>query len=471
MHTAKIIAKNTSLLFFSQVLASILFFFSTLYSARYLGTTGFGILSTALALTVILGLLSDLGLGTLTTREIARNKSLAKKYIGNLLVMKIMLAFLTFGSIILVSKLFYSTEVLEVTCILAISVILDSFSNIFYSVFQGYEKMEYQSLGRVFGTILIFLGVIIAIYFELSIIAFAYIYLFVSLIIVVYTFIVCSWRFFLPKVEIDLNFWKNIIIQAFPLSLALIFGVIYFRIDMVFLSILKGSDAVGIYSAAYRLMDFFIFIPLIFTSSILPVLSRFHISSKDSLKISYKLSFKYLFIVGLPIAVGTTILANDIITLIYTAEFTQATQALQILIWTVPILFLTYLLSTLITSINKQDLLYKIMLISMIFNILLNLTLIPRFSYLGSSIVTLISELIVFILCFHYVSRFVCKIKVKITFKPLIASAIMGLSIFYLHINLLLSIIIGLIIYLVSLIVLKTFAKKEIDLFRQVVSF
>lgn len=166
MHTAKIIAKNTSLLFFSQVLASILFFFSTLYSARYLGTTGFGILSTALALTVILGLLSDLGLGTLTTREIARNKSLAKKYIGNLLVMKIMLAFLTFGSIILVSKLFYSTEVLEVTCILAISVILDSFSNIFYSVFQGYEKMEYQSLGRVFGTILIFLGVIIAIYFE-----------------------------------------------------------------------------------------------------------------------------------------------------------------------------------------------------------------------------------------------------------------------------------------------------------------
>ncbi|MCE7699712.1 MAG: flippase, partial [Methanobacterium paludis] len=329
MDTARRIAKNTVLLLVSQLLVSILFFLSMLYTARYLGANGFGILSTALALTVILGLFSDLGLNTLTTREVARDKSLANKYIGNTLVMKLFLAFVTFGSIEVVANLFYSQDVLNVTYILALSVILDSFSSTFYSIFQAYEKMEYQSMGKVIGSFLLFVGVIISIYYGLSVVAFAYIYFVASSIILVYTFIVCVWKFLLPKIEIDLNFWRTTIFKALPLSLVLIFGVIYFRIDMVLLSILKGSSAVGIYSASYRLMDFLTFIPVVFTSSILPVLSRFYLSSENSLKVSYKLSFKYLFIIGLPIAVGITILANNIILLIYTAAFTESIISLQ----------------------------------------------------------------------------------------------------------------------------------------------
>jgi O-antigen/teichoic acid export membrane protein len=472
MDTVKRIAKNTTVLFASQLIVSFLFFLSTLYTARYLGTVEFGILSTGLALVMIFGLLSDLGLCTLTTREVSRDKSLVNKYTGNMIVIKIILAILTFGSILIVSILFYSYELLMVTLVLAISVVIDSFSNIFYSIFQAYEKMEYQAIGKCLASVLLLLGIIIVINYGWGVVAFASIYLFVSVMVFIYTLIICVYEFKIPKLEIDLSFWKSTLIEALPLSLALIFGVIYFRIDMLFLSILKGSYAVGVYSASYRLMDFLTFVPIIFTSSILPVLSRFHSSSKDSLKISYKLSFKYLLIIGLPIAFGVTILANDIILLVYGVTFTQSTVPLQIIIWTIPLLFLSYLLSTVITSINKQHLLYKIMFLSMITNIILNLLLIPNFSYLGSSFVTLISELVVFIFSFIYVSKFICRITVKKTLiKPLIACVFMGIILSVIHFNLVIMILIGSITYILFLFVLKTFSQEEINLFKKIIRF
>ena len=54
-----------------------------MYTARYLGAEGFGILSFALAFTGIFGVFTNLGLSTLTVREVARDKSLASKYLGN----------------------------------------------------------------------------------------------------------------------------------------------------------------------------------------------------------------------------------------------------------------------------------------------------------------------------------------------------------------------------------------------------
>jgi len=72
-----------------------------MYTARYLGAEGFGILSFALAFTGIFGVFSDLGLSTLTVREVACDKTLASKYLGNIAVMKIILVVITFGLIAL----------------------------------------------------------------------------------------------------------------------------------------------------------------------------------------------------------------------------------------------------------------------------------------------------------------------------------------------------------------------------------
>ena len=82
MGTTQRIAKNTGVLLLADAIGKIFMFFFVIYTARYLGVAGFGILSFALAFTGIFGIFSDLGLQQLAIREIARNKSLVERYIG-----------------------------------------------------------------------------------------------------------------------------------------------------------------------------------------------------------------------------------------------------------------------------------------------------------------------------------------------------------------------------------------------------
>ncbi len=472
MSKARRIAKNTGVLFVAQVITYLLSFFITIYTARYLGVEGFGILSLALSLTLIFNVFTDLGLSTLAVREVARVKSLTKKYLGNFAVMKLFLAFLTFGLItITVNLIGYSKEVDIVIYLITISVILTSFSGIFNSIFQAHEQMEYQALSSIINSFLLLIGILIAIYFHLSIIIFAAVYIIASIATLIYCVIIYLWKFSLPKFEIDPHFWKLTLIAALPLSVSALFSVIGFNIDTVLLSILKGNIAVGVYTAPYKLMTALIFIPAVFTSAIYPVLSNFYVSSKESLSISYKKSFKYLIILSLPIAVGTTLLSNKIILIIYGSPFAPSIIVLQILIWTIPLIFLSYFSGTLLASINKQNLLFKLTGIGMIINIILNLIFIPKFSYVAASIITVITELFAVVISIHYLSQFVCNINLKkLIWKPTIASIIMGLLIILcINLNLLVIILISTVVYITILIILKTFTSDEIYLVKKII--
>ncbi|NMC59539.1 MAG: oligosaccharide flippase family protein [Candidatus Methanofastidiosa archaeon] len=150
MSSAQKIAKNTGVLLLSRIVCYVLGFIYVIYSARYLGAANFGILSFAIAFTGIFEVFVDLGLNSLATREVARNKSLAIKYINNIIVIKTILSILNFLIIaILVNLLGYPLQTIEVVYLLTLYLILFNFSSMFFSIFQAFEKMEYQSLGQI----------------------------------------------------------------------------------------------------------------------------------------------------------------------------------------------------------------------------------------------------------------------------------------------------------------------------------
>lgn len=474
MNTIQKIFKNTAVLSISYILSYGFAFLYTIYSARYLGVENFGILSFALAFTGIIGIFSDLGINALITREIARDKSIIKEYIGNILTIKLILSIITFGLIILlVNLLDYSRETLYVVYLIALFTLFSNFSMLFYSIFQAFEKMEYQSIGQILNSILIFTGVIVGMTYGFDLLKFALIYSIVGLIVLLYAYSTFVGKFFLPKIKFNWNLSKVIIKAALPLSLTFIFSLVYFKIDSIILSLMQGNDVVGIYTASYNLMTALTFIPSVFAVSIYPMLSKFHISSKKSLKISYQKSFKYLFLISLPIAMIITFLANEIIILIYGTTYIKSIIALQILIWTIPPIFLTYMSRTFLISINKQNILLKILFICMILNITSNLIIIPYLSYIGASIITVITELTSLGLCFYYISKYICKIQIQdIIIKPILAITITGLLIYYLsvnNINITVITMISLITYFLSLVLFKVFTKNDINLFKKII--
>ncbi len=402
MTTARNIAKNTSVLFIATIISYVLGFFINIYIARYLGAEGFGIISLALAITGIFAIFTDLGLNTLTIRDIARDKSLTHDYITNTAIIKIFLSFLTISLLILtVNIIGYSEEVKYVIYIIALSVILGAFVSIFNSVFQAVQKMEYMSIGNILNSVLLFAGVIIGIYFNFNIFFFAAIYLVANLLVLIYSFIAYIWKFSLPSFDINLSLWKSKLMEALPFGITNIFGSIYYWIDTVMLSVMVGNEVVGWYNAAYRLMFVFLSIYSVYMSSMFPVMSRFYETSGEFLKLSYERSFKYLLIISLPIAFGTTFIADKVILLIYGAEFIPAILTLQILIWTIPFLFINGLSGNLLNSINRQLTITKTTSLAAAFNIISNLVLIPRFSLFGSSVATVITEVLLLVILTH----------------------------------------------------------------------
>ena len=481
MNTVQRIAKNTGILLATNIIGRILSFFYIMYTARYLGVEGFGILSFALAFTGIFGVFTDLGLGQLTIREVARDKSLAGKYLANISVMKVILVTVTFGLITFtINLLGYPGEMIKVVYLIALFVIFESFIEMFNSIFQAFEKMEYQSVGQILNSVLILAGAIFAIKHNFSVIGFAFLYFIASFIVLGYSLIILKWRFSNPfsaslvwaprKIETDWSLWKSIIKKALPFGLTAIFTTIYFKIDTVMLSLMKGNAVVGWYNAAYRLIFVLMLIPTAVVGSVFPVISRLYISSKDSIRLTFEISFKYLLIVGLPIAVGTSILADKIILLIYGKEFVYSIIALQILIWVAFLMFLTYLLGNTLGAIDKQRKVLEVTGIGAMVNVVLNLLLIPRFSYIGASVTTVVTEGIVFVLLFHFMCKYLHGIPMhKYIIKPLLASLIMGISIFYLRgINLLEMISLAIFIYFAVLYFTRIISKDDINLFVQI---
>lgn len=482
MNTVQRIAKNTGFLLAANIISRALGFFYVMYTARYLGAEGFGILSFALAFTGIFGVFTDLGLHSLTVREVARDKSLASKYLNNITVIKVILVSVTFGIIVLVINILgYPEQTIKVVYLITLSVIFTAFTGMFYSVFQAFEKMEYQSLGQILNSILMFSGVILAIKCNFTIIVFASIYFIASIIVLGYSFTILRCKFsnsslawFPRKIEIDWSFWKSTIKQALPFGLTGISGMIYTYTDSIMLSLMQGNEVVGWYNAAYRLILILLFIPGIINSAIFPSMSKFYISSQNTLKLMCEKYFKIMLIIGIPIGVGTTLLASRIILAIFGNGYRPSIIALQILVWTMVFTFVGAAFVKLFESINKQITITKISGICVIVNILLNLLLIPKFSYVGASIATVITETILVGNIFFFTYKIGYGIQgkkiMKSILKVIFASLIMGTFIWYFKsLSLIPLILFAIFIYFFLLCIVREINEEDAQLFKRII--
>jgi O-antigen/teichoic acid export membrane protein len=218
-------------------------------------------------------------------------------------------------------------------------------------------------------------------------------------------------------------------------------------------------------------MQTLMFIPAAFLAALYPVVSRFYVSSEESLRFVYQKSFKYLSLLGLPIAVGITMLGDRIILGIFQEGFAPSVIALRVLIWTIPFSFLNAMFGTILASMNRQNLAAKIVLAYTIVNVVMNLILIPRYSYVGAAMVNVVGSLIAFVLLFVFTSRLVCKIPLpKLIFRPVIASGLMALFLFFFSgLSLWLLIPLAAIIYFGILILLRAFSKEDLNLLVRIV--
>lgn len=472
MDTFQRIIKNVGMLFFSQVLNSVLGFILLIFIARNLGEVEFGKYSFALSFTGLFVIFADIGINDFIIRKIARNKELINEYFINASIIKLILSLITFCFIMLIIKLMnYPVDTTLAVYIFGIYTILTSFAMMFRSIFIAFEKVEYHATIMIIEKAILLSLALFVLFSGYGLIELGYIYIFVGIVNVILSLSTVLIKFAKLKPIINFLLCKALIIDSIPFGLNLLFGLLFFKIDTVMLSILKGDASVGIYNSAYKPLLSLCIIPTAVIAAIYPVMSRYFMSSKDSLETLTHLSFKYMAIIGFPIAVGCIVFANKFITLFYNSQYSSAVPAFQILSIFIPLRFLNSISGTFLTSINKQGIRTTNVGISSLFNILLNALMIPYLSFIGASIATVFSEIFLFLIFIYFINKYYKKLKLhKYFLKPIAASFLMGVVLLHSGIeNLLILVVSGGAFYFTILLLLRTFTRMDKEILQKLI--
>lgn len=461
MSQIKTIFKNMSWLLISQIIASICGFIWTILMARYLGVNNYGILGFATSLTGILAITVDLGISSHIVRHISTNYDSAPKYLGNAIPLKSIFAIGAFLLILMILIIMKSDELtITVTLLFAIEMIINSFKSLLNGSFQAFEEGKYQGIGNIITNLLLFSFILLSIFTDLGIIGITISYILANLIALIYEYYVLKKHIVKPKFEFDKQFCKNITLVSLPFAIAAIFYNIYYSIDMVMLNNLVGSYPTGIYNATYKLISVLTLFYSIYGAVIFPVMSKFFKTDKELLLISLEKSIKYLLLIMIPLATATMFYSSDIIYLIYGHGYDEATSPLSILIWTVGLIFVNGACGTYLNAYHKEVTVTKINGIAATFNIVLNFFMIPHFSYNGAAITTVLSDILIIFLQSYIIYKLGERPNKKLyadLVKIIIGSAVLGIALYFLNLNMWVAIPVGIIMYLVVVYLLRVF--------------
>jgi len=464
------VVKNTGIILGAKAISFLLLMVAAILLARSLGAESFGLYSFVFAYIAFFNVLADLGLKNILVREISRERIEAGKLVGNAIIMRLSLATLALVSACIIFSFLNYPFSMKVLVYIASLSFFSTLGLFYEAIFQAKFKMKYVAGVNILDSVLKLAS------FTLLIIIKADLVWFILTTVVASCpglFIIAglSKKLIKPKFKLDFGIWKNLLKQSWPLALTAAFIILYTRIDQVMLFTMRGAEEVGFYAAGVRFIEAFNILPLAFMVSVFPLLSRYFVSSKEKLKETYSLSFKYLAIAIVPIAMGVCILAEPIVRIIYGSKFLPLIPALKILIWSEVFAFLGAVHVSTLISVGLQKLDFVFTLSGAVVNILLNLLLIPVYGIIGASLATVISYgLGIPLSCALPKTRAYGKALVSSLPKPLIAASLMGVFTYWfftLRINLAVNIVISIGLYFGFLVLIRGLNQQDRHYFKK----
>jgi O-antigen/teichoic acid export membrane protein len=387
------VALNTFFLSIADITNKFLMFFFYVLAARHLGVEKFGILSFGFAFATMFSALTDLGLGAVAAREIARDQQRAKELISNAIGIKLVVAILVMILIwALVNILGYPRENRMVVYICSLFVVETAFIAYFCYIFQGFQRMEYTALIRVFQSLILLSGVLILSRVSPVPAYYAWLYAGAGFITSLAGIFILNRKFIPLKASFDLRQWRSLLIEGLPIGVGAIFVLFYYWNGSPFLSKIAGDQAVGVYNAAFRLVTGLNFIGVSFSSALYPVFSSVWASNPVRLTQLLTRALRWIIVMLLPIGILGSLLAEQLIVFIYGIGYQSAAEVVRILLWWAFATGFTSVFSNYFMATNRARLMTVQTGIALLVNVILNLILIPLIGARGAAISIVVAE-------------------------------------------------------------------------------
>ncbi len=385
--------KNAGWLFGSEIISKLFAYGIIVVLSRTLGPEGLGQYSFIFYYVGLLGIFSDLGVGYYFMREVARDRSKAEELLPDVLGFKVVLAMLNFLVIVALTLPLPKPEWMKILIILVgAEAMLTWVAYIFIRIMYAHEVTKYEAIARVAERTWAFFVGGATLYFRRSLTSFVLILL---IGYAVRELLRIKWgsRFVdVIKIRFRPEVWISILKKSYPFWLMGLFTMIYYRTDMVMLSLMRGDYETGIYRAAYTLIEVSLFIPKVLFATTMPSMARLWTEDRRTLEILLKKSFQLVLGLGVLGAVGYYILARLGVIVVFGDNFLPSAHVLRILSLVIPFMFLNSLLGSFMNATGKERTFMKIAGLTALLNVVLNYILIPYYSASGAAIATVISQ-------------------------------------------------------------------------------
>jgi len=378
---------------FGKVITSFVGFIVSVLIARHLGLLGFGQYNLIFTFLGLAGIIADFGLATLLIREVAAGRG-EEKFFAGVFSLRLILNILVILILLVVFPFLPYSEIVKRGIILALlgNVFL-SLSSVIWAVYQARLKFFNVVVIQVLSCILTALLVIFGVTKQKPLLFFVFANVagnFAGFILSLKT--LKNLRVFFI---FDKKLFGKIVNEVWPIALWAIVSTFYFKIDSIILASfynpLKTSD-LGLYSAAYKYFEvvgvFFGFFQL----TVFPVVSA-RLKKKN-----FSDLLKRLVLMTIILAIAATLSLLTLSTFLigfYGSQFSPAVSALRILSLSSGLSVLSGIWLAIAIAGGKQRQILAFSIMALFLNIVLNFWAIPKFSYLGASWVTVLTQLFI----------------------------------------------------------------------------
>lgn len=396
---------------------------------RYLTDSEWGELSFVLSLLSIVGFISDLKLSRVVLAEVLADEEGAGEVVGSyvglrgaigLVAYAIALAWVTIGD--------YSGHVVLTTAIAGLNLVILSAGWGIGLLFQARLWLRSIAWGIFLGQAAQFaVTVAIILLGRSSVAAFAWATVLNSVVFVV--FLLVAGRHGGPlRLRVEPVKWGLWLKEAAPLALGSALDTIYFRLDIVMLSILGSFAAVGVYSVGYKFSDLIGAIPSAVITPAAALLIAHWGKDDEAFHRTVRQAYLILCVAAVGAGVGFFMAADRLVPLLYTQRFDSATTSARLLVVGQAIHFFTALWFIVLVAADRRRLYPITMLLGVVLNVGLNLFLIPRYSYNGAGWATVVTETVVSVVLLSGALRVdgVRPLPIAATGKVVVAAAVMA---------------------------------------------
>lgn len=193
------------------------------------------------------------------------------------------------------------------------------------------------------------------------------------------------------KWELNGMLLKKICKDSLPFTVLAGLMFLYQKTDTIILKELnpQGNEQVGVYAAAYRLIDALNMISVLFAGLLYPMFSKM-IHDKENIEPLVKLAFSLLVIPAILASILFYFYADKVMALLYIHHIAESAAIFKLLGVSFVGICMTYVFGTLLTAAGEMRLLNRIAIVAVLVSVILNLWFAAKYGAVASAKISIV---------------------------------------------------------------------------------